>query len=330
MRDLAGLLQHRATCGYVQPFKPFLHAEAVDAIVSNIAPEVSTDEVYRAVLSHIGRGLDWIIDKSPSYVSQTDEVLAAFPTAKIIIITRDPRDVLTSEKYWYRHFWATRNEVPHRLIAQHFVQYHPVTMSLLWRSAARVALSATDERIYRVAFEDLIGEPENVLRSLVEWLGEAYEPNMLNVERRGSSNRAGRRDGSGVDPSVRGWWQTGLSRSELWILRKMAYATMREAGYDMTESHPNPLVLACQPVTFAVRMLAAAILNPRRGRALVQHTVSSLGKSSAGAMYPPRSGGLGSDVLHCLRFRINSDRARHFRPNRAGLAYTNRSKGSRA
>jgi hypothetical protein len=62
-----------------------------------------------------------------------------------------------------------------------------------------------------VRFEDLVTDPEAVLRSVCDFVGVPFEPTMLaDVDVVGSSFESGRHAGEGFDPRAAARWQSEL------------------------------------------------------------------------------------------------------------------------
>lgn len=138
----------------------------VDGIVAE-APERSTfgavAAIYERVRAHAGKAR-WG-NKSTFMVHFTEPVLRVYPGAQFILLVRDPRDVAVS----------ARKSV--------FSPCHPLLSAELWRHQQQIGLDLLErlpeQTITRLRYEDLIGAPEPTLRSLCAFLGEDFEPEML-------------------------------------------------------------------------------------------------------------------------------------------------------
>lgn len=107
-------------------------------------------------------------DKTPIYASYVDLIHKIFPTAKFIHIVRDSRDACISllEKYQEREF-----HIDVFFAAQNWVR----RISDIYSSLNRMS----PELFYELRYEDLVNNPETKLGEVCAFLGERYEPSML-------------------------------------------------------------------------------------------------------------------------------------------------------
>jgi hypothetical protein len=112
----------------------------------------------------IGRGKQRWADKTPLYALHMDFVARLFPDAQFVHVIRDARDVAVShrKRFGYRSC---------------------VTSAIKWpRYIAAARASAADlapGQYYEVRYERLVSDPETTLRGLLEFLGEDWEPQIL-------------------------------------------------------------------------------------------------------------------------------------------------------
>ena len=218
--------------------------EARNAVAENALKKISTstrDNYFMAYCQLDARqhGKQRWGEKTPRHVFRIDDIVQAFPDAKIICTLRDPRAMVTS----YRQ-WSVRNT--HDLYSDQNDQdlmrekqrskdsYHPVIAALLWRGATRAALKALDEhgsgKIKIILYETLVGEPERTLQDLTHWLDEPFDNAMLDVPLINSSFDDFQR-GAGFQKQALNRWQTQLSRSELAVIRLLCKREMKALGY---------------------------------------------------------------------------------------------------
>lgn len=196
------------------------------------------------------------------------EILDLFEEARVIWMVRDPRAVLCSQKLrWRRSLWRTVS--PSRSEAlRAWLNYHPITYSLLWRSAYRVAAQYGDHpAIRRVSFERFIEDPVNELRSLLGWLGLEYQDGLLDVGHIGSSHHPNRPDQIGIDPKVLTRWRRScLTATEMSLCHFLTRREMLDAGYAVEPARINPLQLVFCLASWLPRTGAAFLLNLKRVR----------------------------------------------------------------
>ena len=112
-------------------------------------------------------------EKTPRHVYRIDDLLTAFPEAKVVCLVRDPRAVVASYKDW--HGAAARRGVTESTELEADRErsrrsYNPVLMSLLWRGVVRASFAALErhgpERVRIQRFERLAAAPEAEVREL--------------------------------------------------------------------------------------------------------------------------------------------------------------------
>lgn len=101
-------------------------------------------------------------DKSPNYLYDLQPILAAFPEAKFIHVVRDAREsAYSAQNAWKKNIFRYAQR---------------------WNDALRVLndqLDAGSDRILEVKYEDLIREPEQMMRQLSEFIGVDFEESMV-------------------------------------------------------------------------------------------------------------------------------------------------------
>ncbi|MFI7215852.1 sulfotransferase family protein [Micromonospora maritima] len=168
--------------------------------------------------------------KSTFTVHHVAEVLAEYPRARFIWLVRDPRDVAASAK---------------RSVFNHF---HPYRTALLWSRQQELAAAALarhgPEVVHLLRYEDLVADPEPVLRRLCEFLDEPFEPAMLAHHRSPAAQRTARLSQSWhntdrpINTDSVGRHLRGLSPTESRqvvlaagpMMRRLGYATEAEDG----------------------------------------------------------------------------------------------------
>jgi len=159
-------------------------------------------------------------DKTPPYATKLPLLSALFPTAQFIHLIRDGREVAAS---LFAHRWGPTT---------------PIACASYWRAqvgaARRDGLALGPERYQEVRLEQLIAEPERVLREICKFIGEPYSPLML-----GYQSRTGRVWSDEVDhrhlalPPTAGLrnWRAGLRASDALALEAAAQPLLSQLGY---------------------------------------------------------------------------------------------------
>lgn len=115
----------------------------------------------------LARGAQRWIEKTPNHLLSLDQILDAFPDAKIVHIVRDPRDVARSMRSLP---WASS---------------HVLGNAWLWRDWYRRSGSARSSHsasIFTVRYEDLVTDPEVVISAICDFIGEVFTESMLHPE----------------------------------------------------------------------------------------------------------------------------------------------------
>ncbi len=124
--------------------------------------------VYALYAHHHGKSR--YADKTPNYVLHIPLLAELFPEARFLHLVRDGRDVALS------------------LLEQEWGADSVAAAALYWnrrtQAGRRAGQTLGPERYREVRYEDLIEEPEAVLRPLCPFLGLSFEPEMLHYAER--------------------------------------------------------------------------------------------------------------------------------------------------
>jgi hypothetical protein len=203
-------------------------------------------------------------EKTPRHVYRIDDLLAAFPQAKVVCLVRDPRAVVASYKDWHG---AGLDEAPEKQADRERTRrsYHPVLMSLLWRGVVRSSFAALrghgPERVRVQRFERLAAAPEPEARELCDWLELEFEPALLEIPVVNSSYEAA---GTGVSREPVGRWRERLTPGEVATVQSVCAPLMDELGYEREQVPASRTRVAAAWATTPVAVARAAVLNRRR------------------------------------------------------------------
>jgi hypothetical protein len=182
----------------------------------------------------VSDGADRIVDDTPRHLFHIHAIKAMFPGAKILGMVRDPRDFLAS----YKNLWKITDAAEMDRIRS---LYHPVVTSYYWRSSIHTLLRHVHhccrENIHLVRYEDLVQEPEKVVRVLCDFIGVDYTADLLAVDNENSSFENA---GSGIYSSSMGRWRTALEPHEQWIVQNVNHSNMPRLHY-LLETVPFPV-----------------------------------------------------------------------------------------
>lgn len=268
--QLADRLLHNQRAWYHTRYVPGTHRELAERVVASVPPPVTGPAVFGAVLEHEARaaGKRIAVEQTPRNVFYLEQLLDLLPGSRAVVLTRDPRDVLLSQKNWWRRRFRGTTGVPWRTTLRQWADYHPVTTSLIWRGGIRAGLRVADRAdVTVVRFEDLVDDPQGVLEGLLADLGLELEPEMLRVPRISSSNSTNR-EGTGVDPSVVGRFAEGLSRAEIWVSQRLTRTEAERLGYPAVPVRPPASALVGLALLWPLKLSLAVLLNRQRSRSL--------------------------------------------------------------
>ena len=167
-------------------------------------------------------------EKTPNHFKCIDRIAAVFPEARFIHVYRDPRDVALSmrERKWapgpaelrrYARTWA-------RAMRRHF----------------ECEKTLGPDRYTAVQYEKLVADPEGELRRICAFLGEAYDPAMLDYPRRAERGYVEREKSwkgladAPVSTSRIGRYRDALSPRQIRTCERAAGPMLTAMGYDPT------------------------------------------------------------------------------------------------
>jgi len=164
------------------------------------------------------------VEKTPNHIFHIGKMLSERPDARVIIMVRDGRDVACSLRKRGVVWGSYSNDFSGGVQK--------------WLDTIQLALEFKD-RAYTVRYEDLVENPESVMHDLTTFLGESFEPQMLQgVEspRYGSSTgveNAEYRIWQAGQPVYdgRGAWRQEMSSDEKEYFKKVAGDQLIELDY---------------------------------------------------------------------------------------------------
>ncbi len=103
------------------------------------------------------------VDKTPNHILHLDKIKQDFPNAKIILMTRDPRDIAISMKHLP---WAYQSAFVNASL-----------LSGMHKNSNQFIDNVHDKLV--VKFEQLVLRPKQILSEVCDYLGVKFESNML-------------------------------------------------------------------------------------------------------------------------------------------------------
>jgi hypothetical protein len=210
-------------------------------------------------------------EQTPRNLFFIDEISELYPSAKIICMIRDPRDVLLSQKYkWKRRLYG-HPDLPVKEMVRAWFNYHAITISKLWSSAAEKILSSVNKpNVYLIKFEELLEQPEIVINRLCNFLNVGFNASMLSIPTEGSSIVNDESGKFGIDKSRAGnFLKGGLTKTEIYICDKITSGLRKKFGYKDVNIKPNIFLLLIEYISFPIKIFFALLLNLKRSKNLI-------------------------------------------------------------
>ena len=206
-------------------------------------------------------------EQTPQTVFALDALLKLIPTARVVLMVRDPREVLLSQKGKWKRRKLSGGKIPFWESVRSRINYHPETISRIWKSTYSEALQHIhDNRLLSIRYEDLTEQPEQIVKSICNHIGIEFESSMLDVPKVGSSNAADQSLERGIDKGRRGKWKSGLNRSEIAICERANRALMLHFGYEPSGEKGNAIQLALYRLLLPFQLGLALMMNLKRLR----------------------------------------------------------------
>ena len=189
-------------------------------------------------------------EKTPGHWRYAPTLLEWFPEARVVLMRRDPRAVVSSKMKaaWAQRYMRFAGTALRRLTRLHVVAAEARHWVRIYRDAAPGLLR--DPRVMPMSYEDLVRDPEAGLRAVCDHLGEAFEPDML-----GDRSAQAAAVGTGTRGEWGEWrdrhleasrrpvndaslekWRGDLSARETAVMEAIAGPVMERLGYALTSA----------------------------------------------------------------------------------------------
>ena len=202
-------------------------------------------------------------EQTPRNLFYLKEIFGIGEGVRCICMVRDPRDVLLSQKNKWRRRFLGAGRIPLKEAFRSWVNYHPIIISCLWKSSVKAMAPFLDNPNFRlVRFEELIGQPEQTVHGLCDFIGVTYGDDMLNVAHLGSSMESDEPEKRGIKKERTGNWRTGgINRTEEFLLQWITRDQMKNQDYEPVPVTPNPITLCYYLFSVVIKLLFAFFLN---------------------------------------------------------------------
>jgi protein-tyrosine sulfotransferase len=163
-------------------------------------------------------------EKTPGNIMRIEYLNRLFPTAQFIHLIRDPRDVYCSIRERAERDKPEWVKFTPRRAAVDWCGF--VVTGKRWRTHT--------ERYIEVRYEDLVRDPEQVMRRSLQFLGEPWDPSILDPARDTAEARGDQEvRNDRVVRSSSGRWLTELQSDEVRSIQLIAGPLMTELGYEL-------------------------------------------------------------------------------------------------
>jgi len=253
----------KGTYGYFGKLDPDTQARC-EAALRGLPADAPRGEVYRALTAALAGkpGAEVVGEKYAGRGAEMRPFRALLPAGKILMIVRDPRDVLLSNKKRIEQesdmedYWAGA----HLMALDDWAE-----LAVLHRSFDQIQGGA----YLQIRYEDLVSAPEPVLRRVCDFVGVPFAPEMLQEgalrHDDGREWRANTSHGeayASVSGRSVGAYRAGLGAGELLCLNALLREHMRTFDYATDD-----------PVTETEVLVEACDLFLSLGRILNRHQV---------------------------------------------------------
>jgi sulfotransferase family protein len=132
--------------------------------------ETNFKEYLLNIYKPMFRSHTYAIDKTPRYWEIMDEIVTLFPKAKIIVLKRNPLEVVRSLiKTYGMEKIEELNQFRRDLL------YAPARLNSFCKN------QKSNTNVYTLRYENLIADTEAQVEALYQWLGADFESSMLDV-----------------------------------------------------------------------------------------------------------------------------------------------------
>lgn len=210
--------------------------------------------------------------QTPQNIFSIASILAHIPESKILIMVRDPREVLLSQKNKWKRRALSGGEIPFLESVRARLNYHPVTISRIWNATFNEGLKYENHPAVKiVSYEQLIGDPERVIAEVSQFCGINYSAALLDIPVVGSSNFQDAVQTRGIDTKKTGQWNKGgLSDEEIQICEAINAENMRKAGYELSGKKGSAAKVFFIRLMMPVKLVLALFFNLKRLKNLGQ------------------------------------------------------------
>ena len=253
--------------GYFAPCKELSkYKQEISSVLTDI--KKTPEEIYLDFLAYETNNNNKNIacEQTPRNLYHLDKILNIPADIKIINMVRDPRDVLLSQKTKWKRKFLGANRIPFRESFRSWVNYHPITIALLWKSAINeIEKYHNNKCVQSVKFEELLLTPELLIKNLCSFLNINFSNNMLIVPQIGSSEVPDTNK-FGINQNRINPWKNSkiLKKTEIFICEKICRNQMKRMDYHFSQYKPSIIILCYLLIIFPIKIFFSMLVNIQR------------------------------------------------------------------
>lgn len=177
----------------------------------------------------IQRGKQRWAEKTPKNILRIDYLFRLFPTAQFIHMMRDPRDTHASVQEKARTTTPRWSRITTEQTARSWV-----------KRIGRGLAYQDDSRYSEVRYEDLVRDPEGIMRTVLAFLDEPWDGRILEPNSNVPASIGRSNVNRPIFATSVGRWQQDLSEADVETIESIAGPTMRCVGYKTSVVHEHP------------------------------------------------------------------------------------------
>jgi hypothetical protein len=267
-RLLAQLIARQRGGFFAKP-APGAYTGEISALLDALPAGFTRVDVFKAFMDNEVRlnGKRVACEKTPQNVFYIADILRHFPSSKVIVMYRDPRAVMLSQKRkWMRKELGSAG-MPDNEIRRLRMNYHPYTIGKLWNASFQAAQRFKDHPdVIGVRFEDLTNDPSGTLSRVCAATGVPMDVQMMDIPHAGSSSAKDDHTKRGIRGDRTDVWRKDLEEEEIAICQRTCADNMRTLGYKPVEVSTSAVELGRLWFTFPFKLAGALLLNVHRMR----------------------------------------------------------------
>jgi hypothetical protein len=175
-------------------------------------------------------------EKTPTNVRHLPYIFRHFPNARFVHVVRDGRDVVCSLRTHPKYRVVDGTPVPTNI-------RRPLRSCIRdWLRDTRAGMSWRGHPHYmELRYEDLVRDTESTLKRLCEFIGEPWNPKLLEYHLQQSQSRdpihfsVSTNAIQSISTGAIGRWRKDLSEQEIHLFHRMAGQRLLEFGYPVEE-----------------------------------------------------------------------------------------------